>query len=185
MKKIAASILIGILFTSSIVSYSKNLENELADGIVRLHIVADSNEKRDQEVKLKIRDEILKEMDKFTNEQEIKNNITFFEETANRVLKENGFDYTAKAEFGVFPFPTKYYDGFALPKGDYRAIRVVLGKGEGENWWCVMFPPLCMVDAATEEQSELLKQTFGENYPVVAEGGKVKFKIRFKLAEIF
>lgn len=185
MKKIAASILIGILFTTSVVCYSENLEDSIADGIVRLHIIADSNREADQAVKLKVRDRILEEMTLFDSEEEIKENIEFFEKVANKVLEEEGFNYKAKAEFGKFNFPTKYYDGFALPKGEYKAVRVKLGSGEGENWWCVMFPPLCMVDAATGDMDSLLKETFGDDYSVVATDGKPKFKIKFKLAELF
>lgn len=185
MKKIAISILTGILTATSAVCYGETLSDELAEGIVRLHIVAESDSKEDQAVKIKIRDRILEEMKNFESAEEIEDNIMFFENVANSVLREEGFDYTAKAQFGVFEFPTKYYDGFALPKGEYTAVRVVLGEGEGKNWWCVLFPPLCMVDAATGDMDVMLKDTFGDNYSVVATDKNMHFKIKFKLAELF
>lgn len=102
------------------------------------------------------------------------------------MLEENGFSYTAVAEYGNFEFPTKYYDNFALPKGNYDAVRIKLGKAEGKNWWCVLFPPLCYVDAATDDAEELLKETFGENYALVKQDeGRLPVKIKFKIAELF
>ena len=184
MKKIALALLLGILLTTSVIGYSKDLSKDLSDGIVRLHIVAESNNEEDQAVKLKIRDKVLEEMKAFDTKEEIQENLHCFEKIANSVLEEEGFDYKAVALYGRFEFPTKYYDNFALPKGEYEAVRIVLGKGEGENWWCVLFPPLCMVDAATGDNEALLKETFGDNYSVVTEGA-LPFKIKFKLAELF
>lgn len=184
MKKFAVCILAALLLTTSVVSYSEGLSEELSDGIVRLHIIAESDSSEDQAVKLKIRDAVLCEMDKFQTKEDIKSGINILESIANRILKENGFSYTAVAEYGKFEFPTKYYDNFALPKGEYEAVRIKLGKAEGQNWWCVLFPPLCMIDAATEESMDLLKETFGDNYGTVIKKS-MPFKIKFKLAELF
>ncbi|MGM9551418.1 MAG: stage II sporulation protein R [Clostridia bacterium] len=184
MKKFALSVLIGTLITSCIVCYSQGLSEELSQDIVRLHVIAQSDSKEDQKVKLMVRDSVLKEVGKIEKKEDIEKNLPLIEECANKVLCDNGFDYKAKVQFGVFTFPTKYYDGFALPKGEYEAVRVILGEGKGENWWCVLFPPLCMVDAATDEQTDLLKETFGKNYAVVTDE-KPQFNIKFKLAEMF
>ena len=185
MKKIAISILIGILITTSVVSFGEGLSEELAEDIVRLHIVANSDSETDQSVKLKIRDKILEEMKNFSEIEEIGDNLAFFEDVANSVLQREGLPYKAKAHFGIFQFPTKYYDGFALPKGEYTALKIDLGDGAGQNWWCVLFPPLCMVDAATEDFDLLLKTTFKDNYSVVSDNENIQFKIEFKLAELF
>lgn len=185
MKKIAVCILVALLSVTSVVGYSKDLSEELSQGIVRLHIIAESNSEEDQRVKLKIRDAVLAKMDKFENAEDIQSSLTMFEAIANEILKEEGFAYRAKAEYGMFEFPTKHYENFSLPKGEYNAVRIKLGKAEGENWWCVLFPPLCMIDAATDENEELLKETFGENYSVVAREDKIPVKIKFKLAELF
>ncbi|MBQ8540458.1 MAG: stage II sporulation protein R [Clostridia bacterium] len=183
MKKIAVCILVSLLVATSVVSYSESLSKELSAGIVRLHIIAESNSKEDQAVKLKVRDALLKEMEMFENTEDVKLSLARLEAVADNVLKKEGFAYSAKAEYGQFDFPTKHYDGFSLPKGRYNAVRIRLGKAEGENWWCVLFPPLCMVDAATEE--ELLKETFGENYSMVVQEDKLPVKIKFKIAEMF
>ena len=184
MKKIALSFLIGAFISSCVVCYSENLSAEIAENIIRLHVVANSNEKCDQRVKLKVRDSILSQMQHIEKYEDIKLSLGKIEKEANEVLKNEGFSYTARVEMGNFGFPTKYYDGFALPKGEYEAVRVILGDGLGENWWCVLFPPLCMVDAATDTQSELLKATFGKNYSLITDE-KPEFNIKFKLAEIF
>lgn len=184
MKKIAVSILTALVITSSVVGYSKDLSDDLANDIVRVHIIAESNEACDQKVKYKVRDAILERMKAFEKKEDIEKSLEVFEKIANEVLEEEGFEYRARAEYGKFMFPTKHYDNFALPRGEYDAVRIRLGKAEGENWWCVLFPPLCMVDAATEESEMLLKEAFGENYEVVT-GDALPVKIKFKLAEIF
>lgn len=184
MKRIAVSILMSIVIVTSMAGYSEKLQNELAEGIVRLHIIAESDKDEDQRVKLAVRDRILEEMQKYENIDEVKENLTAFENVANEVLYKNGFSYKAKAEYGRFDFPTKKYENFSLPKGKYNAVRIKLGEARGKNWWCVCFPPLCMVDAGCEESEELLKETFGENYAVVKKE-KIPVKIKFKIAELF
>ncbi|MBR5535639.1 MAG: stage II sporulation protein R [Clostridia bacterium] len=185
MRKIAVCILTAILITTSVVCYSENLSEELSGGIVRLHVIAESNSEADQRIKLKVRDALLEKMEELDNINDIEENLFTFESVANEILEKEGFLYTARAEYGRFDFPTKHYENFSLPKGEYNAVRIKLGKAEGENWWCVLFPPLCMVDAATEEADALLKETFGENYPLVTEHEKIPVKIKFKIAELF
>lgn len=185
MKKIFVCILVSLLVATSVASYSEGLSQELSEGIVRLHIIAESNSTEDQSVKLKVRDAVLKEMENFETAEEVKENLAVLEAAANDVLKNEGFDYRAVAEYGRFEFPTKHYENFSLPSGEYNAVRIRLGKAEGENWWCVLFPPLCMVDAATEEGEALLKETFGENYSLVTREETLPVKIKFKIAELF
>lgn len=184
LRKFAIAILSGILVVTCVCGYSDKIEEELSCGIVRMHIIADSDEKEAQEVKMKVRDEILEEMKKYKNADEVKENIGVFENVANDVLKENGCDYSARAEYGRFLFPTKKYENFALPKGEYNAVRIKIGRAEGQNWWCVMFPPLCLLDASCEESEEKLKETFGDNYDLV-KNEKVTVKVKFKIAELF
>lgn len=185
MKKIAVCILVALMVTTGVVSYSESLSEELSEGIIRLHVIAESNSPEDQMVKLKVRDALLKEMELFENSEAVKGGLHLLEKIANEVLLSEGFSYKAKAEYGRFRFPTKHYDTFSLPKGEYNAVRIKLGRAEGENWWCVLFPPLCMVDAATEESESLLRETFGENYALVAERDRMPVKIKFKIAELF
>jgi stage II sporulation protein R len=186
MRKLAAALLCALFAVGCLTAYSDSITDNLAEGIVRLHVIANSDSEEDQRVKLLVRDALLEKMKKFNDKSEIPESVDEFKEIAAEVLKTEGFDYSAEAEYGNFEFPTKYYDNFALPKGNYDAVRIVLGKGEGHNWWCVLFPPLCYVDAAGDEQDALLKETFGENYSLVKEGeGRIPVKIKFKIAELF
>lgn len=128
----------------------------------RLHILANSNSNEDQQVKLKVRDAVLvamKDVAKCKNaseaEEYIKNNIGIILETANETLAQNGFDYTATAQTGNFHFPEKTYKDVTYPEGNYEALRIILGDGKGNNWWCVMFPPLCLSEVTDTEDTDV------------------------------
>lgn len=126
---------------------------------LRLHILANSDSPADQRVKLMVRDAILEttaeEFDTVLTEREaeasVEENLAEILETADAVLQENGFRYTASAELGSFLFPERQYSQRTYPAGEYRALRITLGEGEGHNWWCVLYPPLCPTDVSGEE----------------------------------
>ncbi len=128
----------------------------------RLHIIANSNTSQDQQVKLEVRDAVLKAtkdgIEKCNTADEtkeyIQKNLGIILETANETLKESGFGYTAKAKVGNYHFPEKSYQGVVYPEGDYEALRIILGEGEGDNWWCVMFPPLCLYEIDEGEDND-------------------------------
>lgn len=143
----------------------------------RLHILANSNSAQDQQVKLSVRDAvleatkdgILKCKNAAEAEEYIEKNLGIIIATANETLAQHGFDYTAGAETGNFHFPERSYKGVTYPEGDYEALRVILGSGEGDNWWCVMFPPLCISEVTGTEDyeytsffAELWRAIFGE-----------------------
>ncbi len=162
--------------------------------LVRLHIIANSDSGEDQRIKLAVRDRLI---DKFTpvfkgvgdvDEAEylIRENLHLIEEEAAEVVRRAGKEYGARAMVGRFPFPPRVYGQLALPAGEYRALRVVLGNGEGQNWWCVMFPPLCFVDVATSGEgvpdataktrvkSFVLEWLRGRNGTGLAVGGRTR-----------
>lgn len=124
--------------------------------LVRLHIIANSDSEEDQRIKLAVRDRVIEEFspvfkgvdDADSAERLIRDNLHLIEEEAADAVRQAGKAYGARAVVGRFPFPPRVYGQMALPEGEYRALRIVLGEGEGRNWWCVMFPPLCFVDAA-------------------------------------
>ena len=120
---------------------------------LRLHILANSDSEEDQEVKLRVRDAILELFDgglgAGSSEEAYERMLAIGEEiqsAAERVLSENGMDQTVTLEAGEFDFPERTYGEEIYPAGRYTALRVILGAGEGHNWWCVMFPPLCVID---------------------------------------
>ncbi|MGI6604918.1 MAG: stage II sporulation protein R [bacterium] len=125
--------------------------------LIRLHVIANSDSTFDQALKLRVRDEILAQAGELfrsarTEEEAellLATHLTEVEEVANKVLVQAGADYSARAEVGVYSFPERTYDNLTLPAGRYRALRLILGQGQGANWWCVLFPPLCFVDAST------------------------------------
>ncbi len=122
--------------------------------LIRLHVVANSDSASDQDLKRKVRDEIVRSVapeflatDKIASARNIaRDNLERIQEIANHEIRADGKDYSVHVELACFPFPTKHYGPFILPAGDYEAVRVVIGEGGGANWWCVLFPPLCFVD---------------------------------------
>lgn len=164
-------------------------EAEIYDAVIRLHVLANSDSPEDQEIKLKVRDAILAEceglFDGASDTEDALKRIGHaseqMERIADRVLEENGFSYRAKAVFGVESYPTRSYDGVDFPAGDYRSLRILLGEGEGQNWWCCLFPPLCM-SASTAKESL-------DGVGVDSRSGKVftkkTYRFRFKLLEFF
>lgn len=179
--------------------YSGATQNEIADSVVRLHIIANSDSPYDQALKLKVRDAILDHMrEKYPNgatrdeaASYLKNSLPQIKEIASGVLRENGSKEQVEARYGVFSFPTKQYEGLALPAGMYEAVRVELGAAAGRNWWCVMFPPLCVADANSltmdEEAMSQLKDGIGEDaYSLitdVTDRSNVPVKIKFRIVE--
>lgn len=161
--------------------------DDLRQNVLRLHIIANSDSEADQQLKLKIRDEILAKNDGlFENAQNlqdaentVRSNLAFFEEIANDVIAENGFNYTATASFGVSEFSTRYYDDFTLPAGDYKSLIITLGEAKGKNWWCVVYPTICIPAAKGE-----LSDTVNDESAQIAKGGK-RFVMRFKTVEIY
>ena len=126
-------------------------EQNVFDNLIRLHVLADDNSDTAQIIKLKVRDAVLEECaylfdeqeNVVTAESEIIANLEKIELVANRVLAENGADYKASAELGYEEYPTRVYENITLPAGEYKSLRLKLGRAEGENWWCILFPPLC------------------------------------------
>lgn len=130
----------------------------LADQVLRLHVVANSDDAADQAVKLMVRDAVLAQAtpllegatDSAAAERVLASHLEELEQTARDVLREQGFEDGAAVSITDQWFPTRQYGSFALPAGRYRALKVTIGRGEGQNWWCVVFPPLCLA-AVTEE----------------------------------
>lgn len=175
---------------------SEKVSAGISKEVLRLHVVANSDSKEDQEVKYKVRDEIIKYMQTISSDCKTKEeainvlneSLASVAEISKNVLKENGFNYDVKVEIGNFSFPTKTYGDVALPAGDYDALKVTLGKGEGQNWWCVMFPPLCFVDVSSgivpEESKEILKDNLDEEeYDVIVVDDN-EVNVKFKIVEL-
>lgn len=186
--KLKISLLFGLICAVFLSMFNFGvLCDDLRQNILRLHIIANSDSEADQELKLKIRDAILSQTgdifinaDSLATAEEITGeNLAFFEEIANGVIKENGFNYTATASLGECFFETGHYDGFSLPAGNYRSLIINLGEGKGKNWWCVIFPTICLPSASGD-----LRQSVNEKSAHIAEHSE-RYIIRFKIVEIF
>lgn len=135
---------------------------QVRDEVLRLHILANSDSPADQAVKLQVRDAVLRETGELfssagTLEEawaRAEENLSAIEETARRTLAENGCDLPVRAELTRSYFNTRQYDAATLPAGEYDALRLTIGEARGQNWWCVMFPPLCIPAAAEAEEGE-------------------------------
>lgn len=157
--------------------------------VLRLHVIANSDSEADQAVKLLVRDRVLQTgasiFDGSVSAAEAERKITpelhKIEDAAEEVLRENGFSYDVHAETVNEFFDTRAYGDITLPAGRYEAVRIVLGEGAGKNWWCVMFPPLCL-PAVTDKTDEAAAFSPAERCVVEQ---KPEYEIRFKIAELF
>ena len=169
MKKTEISVLLGLIIAiiiTSVTAFAKDCQG-IRSEVLRLHILANSNSQEDQEVKIMVRDAILeKSGDLFDGSKNLSDALFSAEqsldkivEIANEQLKKTGFDYTAEAKICNMYFETRKYDNVTLPAGYYSALRIELGKAEGKNWWCVLFPALCIPAAQDDvKMQDLLSQ---------------------------
>ena len=158
MKKIIIFIVIGILFLNFNKVESYSIPNEA----IRLRVVANSNSDYDQQVKFKVSNQIQTTMyNMLKNEKGIANarkiinsNLDLIDKDVKKVLLEENYPYQYKINFGYNYFPEKEYQGIKYAAGEYESVLVTLGKGEGNNWWCVLFPPLCVLEAEESDTVE-------------------------------
>ncbi len=151
LKLIEVALLIGLAAFLVSGGLALRTQAQLADRVVRLHVLANSDGEEDQALKLLVRDRVLaratelltQAKDREEAEALLRRELPELERLAVRELAANGCDDPVTAELTDTEFPTREYDGFTLPAGQYLALRVVIGQGEGRNWWCVVFPPLC------------------------------------------
>ncbi len=172
-------------------------EEEIYNKVVRLHVLANSDSEEDQAVKLAVRDAILDVtvplLQNCKAKEEavalLEENRTLLTETAKTVLREEGFDDTVNIEMGLEEYPTRTYDSLCFPAGEYISMRVSLGEGEGQNWWCCLFPPLCLgaatVNEKTAEDTCVSVGFTPTQYKIITESDKPVYRARFKILEIF
>ena len=183
------------VFTSAS-SYASSVSSDLSNNLLRLHIVANSDSDEDQNLKLKVRDSLINYLnsivDKNNSKDEVitilKNHISDMENIALNVIHENRFDYDVSISLDHIEFPTKKYGNIALPSGLYDAVDVHIGSSNGHNWWCVMFPPLCLVNDGTMEMSEDSKNNLKENlnnedYKLITQSNET-YEFKFKIVEL-
>lgn len=159
----------------------------MADKIIRLHVVANSDTSADQAVKLAVRDAVLREAGRVLDgaedpKQAVAAQLPALEAAANAELQRQGSEDLARVSFRRELFPTREYDTFSLPAGVYDSLRVTIGQGEGHNWWCVIFPPLCAQAAGLSEQAVQALSDDDVRLVTESDGGYV---VRFRLLELW
>ena len=165
-------------------------EGQIYDSVLRLHVLANSDSEGDQALKLSVRDAILADTAhlfadcKSRDEASavVSENLPLLQMSAERAISEAGYSYPVRIELGEEEYPTKNYESACFPAGEYLSLRVLIGEGVGQNWWCVLFPPLC-VSAASESDGSIEVGLYGDQYAIVTETEDIKYKIRFKLLE--
>ena len=184
------SLIFALVITTLCGFMTENDRTELSEKIIRLHIVANSDTDIDQDLKIDVRDEVLKELANIVDvqagkdeaEEMIEKNIDDIILTAEREIKSQGFDYEVTAKITEEYFPTREYETFSLPAGKYTSLRIIIGAGEGHNWWCVVYPSLC-TGAALESFEDAVGLTDDE-ISLITENGK-GYVIKFKIMELF
>lgn len=163
-------------------------QQHLADQVIRLHVLANSDSPADQTLKLAVRDEILAQTNTLLSGEEtaaeaeaiLRENLTQLSYTASEKVFEEGYFYNVHVTLEDTWFPTRQYENISLPAGTYKALRIIIGEGLGKNWWCVVFPSLCM-SAVTEETAQAVGLS-GEDYALLSEESP-SYEIRFKAVE--
>ena len=193
--KIIEAVLIVVIAAGLLLGTQVNSEaSELSDKLIRLHVVAASDDAEDQKLKLMVRDSVLEVLEPIlcgvadregaldivtTNEDLIVN-------SANCVLSDAGCDDRVRVSLCREKFPTTEYDSFSLPAGEYMSLRIKIGEGKGHNWWCVVFPPVCTAGALDEKSAAAMGLTSEEFKLIVSEedGYVIKFRIMELIAEL-
>ena len=172
-------------------------EREVYDTVVRLHVLANSDSEADQALKLMVRDGVLEAaaplVEGCTTQAEaievLTAHLAELESAALAVIESEGYDYPVTVLLGEEDYPTRTYEACAFPAGTYVSLRVCIGDAEGQNWWCCLFPPLCL-SAATAKSEQDNEDAFiqvgltKDQYGIITETGKTKYKVRFKILEV-
>jgi len=199
MKKSVVYLVIGLgmgLYIWITVLGNDPLQPMIASKILRFHVLANSDTAFDQDIKLKVRDAVgmylsplLEQSDSLEETKEIVNKqITSIIRVAENTLADYGYDYRVSAKITEAEFPKKIYGEFVFPKGNYEALQIVIGEGQGQNWWCVLYPNMCfrgsVYEVIGDEAKEALREVLSPwEYADVFQSGKVE--LRFKFLEYF
>ena len=184
---LTTTLLIGILTVLPVHS-----ESLIYDKVLRLHVIANSDSEEDQTLKLFVRDAILEKtnvlLSQTTSREDarliIEENLTELQKIAKSTVKENGYSYPVSIEFGEEEYPTRTYESCAFPAGEYLSLKIKIGSAQGKNWWCVLFPPLCLSAASGKDAYTSVGLTDSQ-YQIITDTNKPKYKLRFKILESF
>ena len=193
---ILVSALLILYVCISAVSYTHAVTTDIADSVFRLHVIANSDSAEDQNLKYIVRDKVIEYMSSISQNASSKEdvieiakaNLDKIQAIASQTIRENGYTYSVNVEVGNLSFPSKRYGDITLPPGYYDALRIKIGEAEGQNWWCVMFPPLCFVDVTSgvvpDESKEIMKENLSkEEFDLISKNSN-EVKVKFKIVEV-
>ena len=181
------ALLIGILAVLPVHS-----ESNIYDSVLRLHVIANSDSDEDQALKLLVRDAVLLKSQELLSgissreqaELIIEQNLEVLRLTAEETVRSNGYGYFVSISLGKEEYPTKSYESCAFPAGEYTSLQIFIGDASGKNWWCVLYPPLCL-SAATDKNAFAAVGITDGQYQIITDTKNPKYKIRFKILESF
>lgn len=194
---IILSFLLFLYTTICAISYAQSVSSDISESVFRLHVIANSDSEEDQNLKYIVRDNLLSYMNEIcanvsSKEEAIKiakQNEENFKQIAKQTIQDQGYSYDVNICIGNFEFPTKQYGDISLPAGYYDGLKVEIGEAKGQNWWCVMFPPLCFVDVSSgvvpEESKELMQDNLNEEEFALISDHNPEIQFKFKLLEFF
>lgn len=186
IKAICIAFVLSVIF--SMIPFQAQCKS-ISQEVFRLHILANSDSKEDQDLKIKVRDRVLRYTEALFQNAEskqqaenlISDNLQKINFAAQSVVKESGFDYKVSTQITNMYFSTRYYRNYTLPSGMYDALRITIGSGNGHNWWCVMYPSICV--SSQPEGEQRAKQVFDESeYDIVT---NEKYEYKFFVVELF
>jgi len=192
LKRWELALMLGVLVAVAAGSWLNREQRELADSVIRFHVIANSDSAEDQALKLAVRDRVLAQAEEFypkdatldEAQAALEGNLSALAAAGQAVVEEEGFDYPVTAQLTDCWFPTKEYEGFALPAGNYTALRVTIGEGKGQNWWCVAFPPLCLGAASETVDQALEAGHFTQSQGALVTGDGEGYVLKFKAMEL-
>lgn len=193
-KRFYPAIIIALVILMALSFLPIHGEAKVYDTVLRLHVLANSDSEEDQTLKLKVRDAVLEVTapllenvtDRNSAEAVIRAHMTDIRTAAEAVVAENGSDQAVTVMLDMEDYPTRNYESCAFPAGEYLSLRVCLGAAEGQNWWCVLFPPLCLSAATEKEDTEDAFIQVGlskDQYSIITETENTKYRVRFKILE--
>lgn len=186
-KKWELTLLLGLCAALIWGAWSSQRQDALARKMIRLHVIANSDSAEDQALKLEVRDKVLsfttnvlqRSADMEDAQMQLQDALDRIETIAQREIAAQGYDYPVTAQLASAEFPLKEYDGFSLPAGEYMALRLVIGEGAGQNWWCVVYPPLCTAAATDMPETAIRAGLSGDDVSLITEedaGYVLKFR---------
>jgi stage II sporulation protein R len=191
---------LGVTYYFSDEPKADDIQKEIAEKVLRFHVLANSDSQEDQELKLKVKEAVVEYLDEYLNQPELtlkeaKAIVQDKEQEvialAEQVITDNGYDYTVNASLTTDYFPVKSYGDITLPAGEYETFRIDIGDAKGKNWWCILYPPLCFVDATygyvPDSSKEQLQNVLDkECYDTVTNGGAAsgEVQVKFRIVEV-